>query len=1069
LTLEPGDGRAVLLFFDDVHVTAPGAARVRDSLSRFLIREIRPGDAVSVVAPQSGFWWTARTEAEHAQLPMVLEQLEGQYVPDPHGTGRSDWEAMAEVEGATTGVRGEEASGGPPLGAPSALLKQRSARMVRLDSEAQYASALRRIRMTLAGLRRAVESLQGMGGRKSIVLVSEGFVLPPTLPEYARIVDLCSRANVAIYVADPRGLVSGLADASSPTEHSGGSALPASGLSAGAAGASHLALATGGQAFSSNDASDAIARVFEESSSYYLIGFQPASGRDGERELRVGVKRDGLRVRARSRYYYGAPIAPGMEPDAPAVRALRALSDAADVPLRVAVAPPSGTGGGTRVELTLDPAQDARERHLKLAIEARPLAGGEPVRDVAVLTVPPADALLPVARELQLAQGTWQIRVVVHDTDTDAIGSAQQTLAVAETAAPAAPPVPAELAPVLERAGLYVARYEEAFQGLVAEEQYDQLVKAADARGTATAVEGSAPAAPVSIHCDYSNCRRRTKADVVFVKLPGAVPWGAFRDVFEVDGVGVRDREPRLEQAFASLPPARAEQRARALREDSDKRYSIGTSLRAINVPTLALAFLLPQNQARFAWKQSGTRRLRDTATVELAFEETARPTIGRVGEADLPARGRLWVDPSRGTVLRSETEFTLGPTASASLATEYRPEPGLDLWVPAEMREQYVVRSRPGEQRTVRDTRCERDYNRLGMSAAGVCASAPESDECRMAQSAAERTCEVTASRREGGGQPGVFGVVATNATARYSNYRRVSRAIERVVESPGPAAPEATLPSSPDELSAVLLRVGEYVEDFQRRFRDLVTEEVYTQHVKSALLGSGTFRPGRKRTTRAELVFVRLAGEIPWASYRDVFEVDGRKVRERDDALVRLMSEPQTDAAELSRTLLTASAAYNIGPVSRTVNLPTLALVFLLPRNQPRFGFRLGERRTIASTETVELLFGETSRPTFVNGPNASELPAAGRFWVSPARGTVVRSEVSFDFGPGVEARVRTDYRPAPELAMWVPAEMREHYADTRAARLRVFLSPFEGTARYVGFRRFTVETQERAVPKE
>jgi hypothetical protein len=221
-------------------------------------------------------------------------------------------------------------------------------------------------------------------------------------------------------------------------------------------------------------------------------------------------------------------------------------------------------------------------------------------------------------------------------------------------------------------------------------------------------------------------------------------------------------------------------------------------------------------------------------------------------------------------------------------------------------------------------------------------------------------------------------------------------------------------------------------------------------------------TERDHRKQTTRADLVFVRLAGDFPWASYRDVFEVNGRKVRDREQRLVELFLKPRPDVHEQANKLLAASAAYNIGPVNRTVNLPTLPLMFLLPDNQSRFDFRLGERKTIAATDVVELAFRETSRPTLVKRTRgAADLPAKGRFWVSPTRGTVVRSEVEFDFGPEAEARVTTDYRPEQTLAMWVPSEMREKYADVMGAKLRTFPDPFKSVARYGRFRRFTVTT--------
>jgi hypothetical protein len=585
-----------------------------------------------------------------------------------------------------------------------------------------------------------------------------------------------------------------------------------------------------------------------------------------------------------------------------------------------------------------------------------------------------------------------------------------------------APGTAPELAPILERAGRYVLEYEEKVQDIVAEETYTQWTRKADSRPIVTAVEGAAPAAGLSLICVMSDapearggvalpfsCRRTTKADVVFVRLTGAVPWGSFRDVYEVDGRKVREREPRLERLFSSKPSAGAEPQARGLTEGSDQRYNIGPALRDINAPTLSLMFLHPKNQPRFAWKLGGKRRFGNVDTVEIEFEEIARPTIvGQYGREDVPASGRVWVDPARGTLVRSETDFRFEPRrARAFVATQYLFEPKLGTWVPGEVREEY--------------------------------------DDMR-------------------GAQPPLFGT-PTKATARFSNFRGIS-----IPTADQPAASSPILPTyGAPELAELLRRVGDYVAEYERSFSDLVAEETYAQRMAGWRYDETLKSVVRacmvcKRTTRADLVFVRLSGEIPWASYRDVFEVDGRKVREHEQRLVKLLSNPSADAQEQARKLLAANAAYNIGPVTRTVNLPTFPLLFLLPRNQVRFEYRLGGRRMIGTTEAVELVFRETSRPTFVRGPWDADLPAQGRFWVNAARAAVVRSEVEFDFGAEAEARVTTDYRPEPALAMWVPAEMREHFADVPRAKVKTFPAPFKGVARYERFRRFTVSTEEQ-----
>jgi hypothetical protein len=112
----------------------------------------------------------------------------------------------------------------------------------------------------------------------------------------------------------------------------------------------------------------------------------------------------------------------------------------------------------------------------------------------------------------------------------------------------------------------------------------------------------------------------------------------------------------------------------------------------------------------------------------------------------------------------------------------------------------------------------------------------------------------------------------------------------------------------------------------------------------------------------------------------------------------------------------------------------------------------------------EGIEVQFEERARPTVVDQDGHDDLPAKGRFWIDPARGTVLRSEAEFRFEPArARAHVATQFRPEPKLAMWVPAEMRERYEDLPGTPLPVFRSPSEATARYTNFRRFTVTIED------
>jgi VWFA-related protein len=319
-----------------------------------------------------------------------------------------------------------------------------------------------------------------------------------------------------------------------------------------------------------------------------------------------------------------------------------------------------------------------------------------------------------------------------------------------------------------------------------------------------------------------------------------------------------------------------------------------------------------------------------------------------------------------------------------------------------------------------------------------------------------------------------GSYEIVATSKQGQAVAEERTTLEVAagRVSHASAPAAQARPIDPA---LVPVLELAGRYVVGYEDKFRNLVAQEVYSQratvpgsHVDRVDVGgrhlTGDVR--QERTTRANLVFVRLAGDIPWGLFRDVFELNGKKVRDRDSRLERLFLHPSPSALDQARKILQESARYNIGGAARTLNLPTLPLVFLHPRNQSRFSYQTGGRRRIAGYEALEVRFEEVARPTLVTDASGGDLPAKGRFWIDPSRGAVVKSEVVFRFEPRLaEGSIETEYRPQPRLGIWVPYEMKEDYRDLPYTPRPIFHAPTHATARYSNFRQFSVSTEEKA----
>ena len=282
----------------------------------------------------------------------------------------------------------------------------------------------------------------------------------------------------------------------------------------------------------------------------------------------------------------------------------------------------------------------------------------------------------------------------------------------------------------------------------------------------------------------------------------------------------------------------------------------------------------------------------------------------------------------------------------------------------------------------------------------------------------------------------------------ARYDDFRRFEVSAESSLTARAPQTPL---------VAAVVRRAGEYVTRFAQDFSNVVTEEHYVQNV-SAGVPSGMLRSGGQRDLRSDLLLIRVGGIAEWQPFRDVFEVGGAPVRDRDERLAKLFSQPTSALLARAEAIALESSRYNIGSVTRTVNTPVHTLLFLRPLLQPRFDFSLEKQDESVGPDVWIVKYEEHVRPTLIRGDRDSDLPASGRFWIEAGNGRVLRSELVTFSGAGT-ARVTTTFRVDPETQIAVPAEMHEEYQLQRG---RV-----TATATYGHFRRFAVSTDTKIAP--
>jgi hypothetical protein len=255
--------------------------------------------------------------------------------------------------------------------------------------------------------------------------------------------------------------------------------------------------------------------------------------------------------------------------------------------------------------------------------------------------------------------------------------------------------------------------------------------------------------------------------------------------------------------------------------------------------------------------------------------------------------------------------------------------------------------------------------------------------------------------------------------------------------------AAPAAQGPS----LNEVLRRCAAYVAQFHQQLSGIVAEEDYRQETNTVQAYANQVQSATARRLRSDLLLVKPVDAARYVELRDVFEVDGVSIRDREARLEQLLRDRSAAADSRIASIVEASARYNIGTITRTINTPLMALQFLDASRQKNVRFRHVDRpRPVfthrqdaaandaavfrVSTEMWIIEFQERGGPTIIRRLDGSNLPARGRFWINPANGSVLISELIVD-GGGVTATVTVSYQSEPLMGFLVPVEMRESYA--------------------------------------
>ena len=234
-------------------------------------------------------------------------------------------------------------------------------------------------------------------------------------------------------------------------------------------------------------------------------------------------------------------------------------------------------------------------------------------------------------------------------------------------------------------------------------------------------------------------------------------------------------------------------------------------------------------------------------------------------------------------------------------------------------------------------------------------------------------------------------------------------------------------------------------YAHLFVERFSNVVAEERYEQEITS---------PRRKRVLVSDFLLVKARADDLWEAFRDVAEVDGRPVRDREDRLTKLFLEPSSDPLRRATEIREAGARHNLIDIG-TLSNPLLVVAFLQRQYVDRFRFSLAGLEKKLGPDVRTVRFVEFRRPTLLKLNANADVFSSGLMWIEEGTGRVVKTELQFGRQP-TGVRVTTLYKLDEDLGINVPTMMEEWYPDRNGGE-------FRGKASYGKFRRFEVKTEE------
>lgn len=305
-----GAHRVFVMVFDEAHLANDSLLRVKRGAEGFIRDMIHDGDAGGVFL--NGGMFKGRLTVDKGELLAGVRAVQpafdnrqaimAPFLVWPRIPSETDAARIADGAREVTDALGVKACQDDPaacageggLGNVENLIQQKARLYIR--------QARMMTQQTIKNLEMVARGLAKIPGRKTVVFMTEGFFVEDSRSALLTLAAQSARSGITIYSIDGRGLINGLSVNTDAVRRERGRSAA---FDTGEDGPNILTQGTGGfMVRNLDDMSRAFGLIVRDTSTYYVIGYQPENSRmDGKvRKIEVKSSVPGVKVRARKSY-----------------------------------------------------------------------------------------------------------------------------------------------------------------------------------------------------------------------------------------------------------------------------------------------------------------------------------------------------------------------------------------------------------------------------------------------------------------------------------------------------------------------------------------------------------------------------------------------------------------------------------------------------------------------------------------------------------------------------------------------------------------------------------------------